>query len=1010
MEVTLWKPPSPAASAVSRLTLVGDSRPAVPCIDLEAVRHTVSTVRHLPLLLLLLLGLVAPGSTHAQSHVLVGVDDTWRFTNAPLAGPLDAVDGWTRTNFVDQAWYSGRSGLGNSAYGEQTKLVGLPGDWHTTLFRRTFVLSRTDAFRTLVLRVDYRDGFVAYLNGREITRRNLLEPPGTPVDFGSIPTPRRDGSAEWIAIGPSADQLQVGTNVLAFEVHSDSDADRPLLVPELLADFPRGPYLQHVLTNQATVLWQSALAVPGKLWLAESNVLASVPRETPAGTNHEVTVTDLLPGHSYTYAVGTGTGVDAVVSDPRTFRTLPASGPLVVTVIGDSGAGSAGQFDIARLMAAQGGDLVLHMGDIVYPQFIRELTDTRFLSVYRKQMATTPFAFVWGNHDLYAGTGPFLAAIRSPTNDTPATNHVAEGTLPQSYYSFDAGDVHFTMGFQTYLSQYVLTTNSAQYRWLDADLAATTKPWKIMAFHHPRATSGSHRYTDINFNGIPDWQEVGPVMMDLARRHGVQLLLAGHDHTFERFLPQAGVHSLITGGGGTVLYSLNGYVADSVQFYTGHHDTRLFFEGDTLKVRAVGRNGQNFDGFNIQRAPPPPGPHAADWATPTIETRPADNGDGNIVGQTYDFYAAPEIKSLTGAFSNLGRARMSVDKTNLYLGLEFVILPPDADIYVFIQVPGIDGVASLEGLGNGIPDPAGEGVDALDFLANLSFGTFFRPSIACVLGDEFADGNFRAFQRPGVTNGLGQGVFRLEKGFPSVPGIRLQQFNRSPQDSSAPPEQGADFIELGIPRSALGVSGGAPAIHIGIVVARGLDVVARTRDIDTGFVGNTLDGSGFGPVVLRGLEVNLAVDPDPDDDGLTTTEELKLGLNPNNPDTDGDGLNDGFEVRHGLNPKSAVGDDGPDGDPDGDGFTNLQEQAMGSDPHDAASPPPPLSLKASAAASFTLAWPALVGRSYTLQGSTNLAGPWTAVAGFPRKATRKDESEVVTNLVSLRFYRVRTQP
>ena len=113
----------------------------------------------------MLLWLLAPGFARAQSHVLVGVDDTWRFTNAPLAGPLDAVAGWTLTNFVDTAWYSGRSGFGNSAYGEQTKLLGLPGDWHTTLFRRTFQLPKTDGFRSLVLRVDYRDGFVAYLKG-----------------------------------------------------------------------------------------------------------------------------------------------------------------------------------------------------------------------------------------------------------------------------------------------------------------------------------------------------------------------------------------------------------------------------------------------------------------------------------------------------------------------------------------------------------------------------------------------------------------------------------------------------------------------------------------------------------------------------------------------------------------------------------------------------------------------------------------------------------------------------
>jgi hypothetical protein len=50
------------------------------------------------------------------------------------------------------------------------------------------------------------------------------------------------------------------------------------------------------------------------------------------------------------------------------------------------------------------------------------------------------------------------------------------------------------------------------------------------------------------------------------------------------------------------------------------------------------------------------------------------------------------------------------------------------------------------------------------------------------------------------------------------------------------------------------------------------------------------------------------------------------------PDADGDGLPDAFEILYGLNPNSAVGKDGANGDPDGDGFTNLQEYQRGSNP------------------------------------------------------------------------------
>ena len=72
--------------------------------------------------------------------------------------------------------------------------------------------------------------------------------------------------------------------------------------------------------------------------------------------------------------------------------------------------------------------------------------------------------------------------------------------------------------------------------------------------------------------------------------------------------------------------------------------------------------------------------------------------------------------------------------------------------------------------------------------------------------------------------------------------------------------------------------------------------------------------------------LGLAGCVDSDGDGLTDSEENKLGTDPEVADTDGDGVSDGEEVDLGLDPTLA--------DTDGDGYADGDEIAEGSDPDD----------------------------------------------------------------------------
>ncbi len=904
-----------------------------------------------------------------RGEVLVGVGDSWRWTNASALSPASE---WFAPRFDDASWAAAPSGFGSSYHGEQTPLAAPGAGLRTALFRKAFVVSNAPGPGSLVLRVDWRDGFVAYVNGREVARRGLPGLPGSPVSFATMPAARFNGAAEEIRLGPARDTLVPGTNVLAFQVHSDSEFDGPVLVPELVMDLLREPYLQAAGSNAMAVVWRLADPVPTRLEHGPMDgPLEAI--DLPAGDVQAPVLRNLTPGAVHRYrvlALHPGRAPELVASNA--FRALPDGGRVRMLLLSDSGSGSAAQFAVANAMAREDADVVLHAGDVVYPGFSAGLADTRLLGVYRRQMGRVPFMLSWGNHDLYYGPEAMRSVMRPPLNTTRMEDHKASGTFPEAYYSFDAGPVHVCVLFQPILSQYAFTNGSAQARWLEADLAATRKPWKVLVAHHPIATSGGHRFTDYNANGRADWEEWAEVLVPLARRHGVQFYLSGHDHVFERFLPRDGLHAVVSGGGGTHLYYLRGFVPESAQFAITHHYLRLTFDEAEADVRAVLPDGAELDGFGVRRSPYASDAMAA-WGTPVVESATPNNGDGNLTGQTFDFLAAPPVPAVTGRKANLGRLRVLADATHLHVGLERMMLPPDHDACVFLGAATSPGVASLAGLGNGIPDPTGEGVDALDGMENLSFDGF-EPSVALVVGDELCDGVRRDFRRPGHVAGLGQGVFRLAPGLPTVPGVRLQQFHRSPQDNALHPEQGADFVEASIPWSELpGVMPGG-WLNVAVIAAGPPDPVRQTRSIDPGWLGAGFSGEDHGPVRIGALRVRLPTgNPD---------------------DMDGDGLPDAWERASGLSPASATGDDGPDGDPDGDGFGNRVEWAAGSSPRLATEPGLALRVERLGSGVLRLRWPARLG-VVDLRHAPALDGPWASVAGFPRRGAGPwDEAEV----------------
>jgi hypothetical protein len=793
---------------------------------------------------------------------LVRVGDVWtscRGTNAP-SSPITA---WRACGFDDSAWSHKPSGFSTSYvvdFREPTLFLDAE-NYHSIYFRREFTVADPSLVKWLVLRADYDDGFVAYLNGQEVARRGLTN---DPVQFDDYAEPHRGEAAEEFDITAAAGLLTAGTNLLAIEIHTaltnePGNPNSMRLVPELLANFQRGPFIQNAATSSVQVIWRTPVNADSVVEFGTNQSLGIQVTNSTLTTNHVMTLSNLQPGGQYFYRVRSTSGGQSALSTISSFRTLKSSGDLSFLVVGDTGNGSLTQFQLANAMAQTEADLVMHCGDIVYPDFTYGLEDTRCLSVYRQQMRSVPFFFVMGNHEMQNGLlgTAYLETFYLPTNNVFGSEH---------FYSFDHGDAHFVALYMPHfvpapeMDAYKLEEGSAQYSWLTNDLASSTKPWKFLFLHHPLATSGSHREDRNNGTVLFDWQILQNLLVPVAKRYGAQAIFSGHDHDYERFNPINGVQLIVAGAGSSELHGItDGRDVASSQFFSVPSFCKVTIAGDTLSLQAIATNGTVIDYMTMQRALPPTQLYQASWNSPVVETAPANDGHGNINGQCFNLIGTP-IPTLPGDFSNLGRVFVNNDATNLYVGIDQPMLYSDANIYLFIETPTLTGVTNLIGLGNGVADTV-EGVDGLDFLENLSFNSF-TPSIACLLGDEFADGQFRNFNRPDSSLNVGQGVFRLDSAFSSVPGVRIQQFNRSPQvldpNAGTFPERNANLIKVAIPFSQLGNLHPGDTIKIAAVVGLGgYNTSAQTRELDRSFLGSSMIGSGQSNVVLGALSVQL---------------------------------------------------------------------------------------------------------------------------------------------------------
>lgn len=210
-----------------------------------------------------------------------------------------------------------------------------------------------------------------------------------------------------------------------------------------------------------------------------------------------------------------------------TNEPVPLARTATLLAVGDiASCFSGGDEQTAALARSLRGPIAV-LGDIAY--------DSGSTGDYR-----SCFRPSWGR--LIPRLRPALGNHEYGTGTAAAT--VATFRLPRDgWYSYELGTWHVIALNSNCEQVGGCGPGSRQWRWLRADLASHPARCTLAYWHHPRYSSGLH---GSDARVAPLW--------DALAKGGVDVVLAGHDHDYERFAPRQGMRSFVVGTGGRSHY------------------------------------------------------------------------------------------------------------------------------------------------------------------------------------------------------------------------------------------------------------------------------------------------------------------------------------------------------------------------------------------------------------------------------------------------------------------------
>lgn len=378
----------------------------------------------------------------------------------------------------------------------------------------------------------------------------------------------------WLLVGllvmaqtsPAADPPRRGTNTTTSTrerddepaANNDEDDARQReaerAAQRLRARLVRGPYLQSGTPNSMIVRWRTDLPSSSsvRFGLSTTNLKFNA-RAQGALTEHIVLLTNLTPNTRYYYALSTNTlsGTNSAkgtnilggtnilfTTGTNSFVTPPVPGslkPTRVWVVGDPGTAKPLQRAVTdgflKFNQGRETDLWLMLGDNAYVSGKDSEYQAAVFANYPELLRTSVLWPTLGNHDGGSADSITQSGVYYDVFSLPTMGQAGgEMSGTEAYYAFDYANVHYICLDSHDTDR---STNGAMMRWLKADLASNTQQWTVAFFHHPPYSKGSHD-TDSDKKDDISSKEMRENFVAVLEAGGVDLVLAGHSHAYER--------------------------------------------------------------------------------------------------------------------------------------------------------------------------------------------------------------------------------------------------------------------------------------------------------------------------------------------------------------------------------------------------------------------------------------------------------------------------------------------